>query len=148
MLWVAEIGPGGGQDGDFAIGGFAVANISGLGPVSNDATKIWQRGDETAGAEGSEDAFELVHERSRGTWELVRGIIAHQRIMKGDTAVALGVVAERAAPVLGGPRAAIHWLGRPRVALGEKRPLDLLDTKEGVDRVLRLLGQIAHGGHF
>jgi putative toxin-antitoxin system antitoxin component (TIGR02293 family) len=37
------------------------------------------------------------------------------------------------------------WMRRPNMALGENRPLDLLDTRQGVELLLQLLGQIEHG---
>ncbi|MFP4092588.1 MAG: antitoxin Xre/MbcA/ParS toxin-binding domain-containing protein [Cyclobacteriaceae bacterium] len=37
------------------------------------------------------------------------------------------------------------WMRQPNRALGENRPLDLLDTRQGVELLLQLLGQIEHG---
>lgn len=37
------------------------------------------------------------------------------------------------------------WMQRPNKALGENSPLDLLDTRQGVELLLQLLGQIEHG---
>lgn len=145
MVVTAQIWPGGDQDRAFVIGEIRAANTSGLGPVSDYAVVISQMGYEAAGVEASNDKFEVFHERRRGAWELVRGITAHHQITKGDPSVALGVVAERASQVLGGAGAAIPWLVGASSALGDKRPLDLLDTTEGVDRVLTLLGRIESG---
>jgi hypothetical protein len=142
LVVTAQIWPGGDQDRAFVIGEIQAANISGLAPVSDYAVEISQLDYKAAGVEASDERFEFLHERRRGAWELVRGIAAHHQITKGDPSVSLGVVAERASQVLGGPLAAIPWLGHPCSALGDKQPLDLLDTREGVDRVLTLLGQL------
>lgn len=37
------------------------------------------------------------------------------------------------------------WMQRPNKALGENSPLDLLDTRQGVELLQQLLGQIEHG---
>lgn len=37
------------------------------------------------------------------------------------------------------------WMRQPNRALGENRPMDLLDTRQGVELLLQLLGQIEHG---
>lgn len=148
LVVTAEIWPGGDQDRAFVIGEIRAANISDVGPYSDYAVEISQRSYEAAGVEASDDKFELLHERRRGAWELVRGVTAYQGGIKNDTAVALGVVAERAARLLGGPRGAIRFLGRPCAALGDKQPLELLETREGVDRILTLLGRIECGIHF
>lgn len=38
-----------------------------------------------------------------------------------------------------------RWLRRPTSALGDRAPLDLLDTELGSRRIETLLGRIAHG---
>lgn len=148
LVATAEIWPGGDQDRAFVIGEVRAANNGDVGPYSDYAVTISQLAYEAAGVEVSDDKFELLHERRRGGWELVRGVTAYQQIIKGDTAVALGAVAERASRLLGGPRGAIQFLGRPCSALGDMQPLELLNTREGVDRVLALLGQVECGIHF
>jgi putative toxin-antitoxin system antitoxin component (TIGR02293 family) len=47
--------------------------------------------------------------------------------------------------VLGDQPAAEHWLNRKQIALGERSPLDILDTAEGVRLVDDLLAQIEYG---
>ena len=37
------------------------------------------------------------------------------------------------------------WMQRQNRALGENRPSDLLDTRQGVELLLQILGQIEHG---
>lgn len=50
----------------------------------------------------------------------------------------------RAIEIFGDEEAAIDWLKVHNRALGDK-PLSLLDTGAGADRVLRVLGRIEHG---
>lgn len=45
----------------------------------------------------------------------------------------------KAIDVLGSRDAAVRWLREPRLALGRKRPLDLLDTPDGLARLKILL---------
>jgi putative toxin-antitoxin system antitoxin component (TIGR02293 family) len=47
--------------------------------------------------------------------------------------------------VFGAPAKAHEWLRRGNAALEGQRPLDLLDTDEGVRLVVSLLGRISHG---
>ncbi len=37
------------------------------------------------------------------------------------------------------------WMGRPTSALGDRRPIDLLDSEPGARAVQELLHRIAHG---
>lgn len=53
---------------------------------------------------------------------------------------------EQAADILGGGSSNIsNWLQNSNQALGGERPLDLLDTYEGLRQVQNVLGRIAHG---
>jgi len=54
-------------------------------------------------------------------------------------------VAARAEDVLGGRAVALDWLGSPNRALARQRPIDLLDTDLGAERVLQVLGRIEFG---
>jgi putative toxin-antitoxin system antitoxin component (TIGR02293 family) len=47
--------------------------------------------------------------------------------------------------VLGGEDEAREWLGEPVMALGGKRPVDLLDTDVGAHEVVNLLNCIKWG---
>jgi len=40
---------------------------------------------------------------------------------------------------------AVRWLKNPVLALGNTRPLDLLDTGTGIGMVMKVLGRIEHG---
>jgi putative toxin-antitoxin system antitoxin component (TIGR02293 family) len=51
----------------------------------------------------------------------------------------------RATDILGDKDSAEHWLSRNQLALGNKTPLDILDTTEGMRLVEDLLSQIEYG---
>lgn len=57
----------------------------------------------------------------------------------------LARVARRATEVFEKSEPAVDWLKRPNRALGNVRPLDLLDTDIGGENVLDVLGRIEHG---
>lgn len=40
---------------------------------------------------------------------------------------------------------AISWLSRPQVGLGDKVPLEMIETEDGAREVENLLGRIEHG---
>lgn len=54
-------------------------------------------------------------------------------------------VTSEAEAVFGSPDKAREWLKRPNRSLDGDRPLDLLDTEIGQERVSEILGRIAHG---
>ncbi len=54
-------------------------------------------------------------------------------------------VFKRCIEVFGDTDKATHWLRLSNHALGDKSPWDLLDTTEGVELVMRILGRIEHG---
>ncbi|AYL96955.1 type II RES/Xre toxin-antitoxin system antitoxin [Mucilaginibacter celer] len=51
----------------------------------------------------------------------------------------------RALDILGDAETVTKWLMRPNMALGDKQPIDLLDTGEGLRMVDDLLAQIEYG---
>jgi putative toxin-antitoxin system antitoxin component (TIGR02293 family) len=57
-------------------------------------------------------------------------------------------VFRRATEVLGSETAATAWLGTPQLALGEKRPLELLVRDVGANEVLDVLSGIEDGGYL
>ncbi len=65
--------------------------------------------------------------------------------VESERIVRLVRVAARAERVLGDRAAALDWLGSPNRALSGERPLALLDTDVGAERVLQVLGRIEHG---
>lgn len=62
-----------------------------------------------------------------------------ERVIQIANAFSFGV------EVFGDSEKFTKWLYRERIPLGGVRPVDLLDTFEGVQLVLRELGQIQHG---
>ena len=57
----------------------------------------------------------------------------------------LAVILLKAAPLLGGADAAERWLIKPAIGLGQRRPLDLLETPTGHKLVTDLLIQLEYG---
>ena len=64
---------------------------------------------------------------------------------ESDKVLRLARIAAHAAEVLGGEARAGHWLRGSIVALGSRRPLDLLATDIGAHEVDTILGRIEHG---
>lgn len=64
---------------------------------------------------------------------------------KSDRLFRLARVLARATDVLEDEEAARFWLNLPNRALGNARPLELLDTDAGVEQVLTILGRIEYG---
>lgn len=62
-----------------------------------------------------------------------------------DHLLTIGTVVARCTELFQSPEKASRWLKSPALALGNNRPLDLLDTATGVTMVLNLLGRIEHG---
>ena len=54
-------------------------------------------------------------------------------------------ITARAIEILGTREKAIRWFNAPVRALGNRTPVSLLDSAEGVARVGEVLGQIEHG---
>ncbi len=54
-------------------------------------------------------------------------------------------ITARAIEILGTREKAIRWLNAPVRALGNRTPVSLLDSAEGIARVGEVLGQIEHG---
>lgn len=64
---------------------------------------------------------------------------------EGDRTMRLARVFAQAEDTLGSPEKASRWLQRPNLALGNARPLDLLDTDTGRFEVETILGRIEWG---
>jgi putative toxin-antitoxin system antitoxin component (TIGR02293 family) len=62
-----------------------------------------------------------------------------------ERVVRLASVAARASDVLGDVAAMRRWLRGPNRALGGQTPLSLLDTEQGAQVVLDVLGRLEHG---
>lgn len=54
-------------------------------------------------------------------------------------------VLAKAVHVLGSSENAVSWMERQNRALGRAVPLNLLDSEEGAEDVLAILGRIEHG---
>ncbi len=64
---------------------------------------------------------------------------------ESDRLARLARILARADEVLGGAEPAKRWLGKPNTALGDTRPLSLLDSDAGTLAVEQVLGRIEHG---
>ena len=64
---------------------------------------------------------------------------------ESDRLLRLARVGAQAAATLGGEEKAVHWLRRPNRALGNRAPLDLIDSDIGTRQVEEVLGRIEHG---
>ena len=54
-------------------------------------------------------------------------------------------ITARAIEVLGTPEKALRWLETPVRSLGDRTPLSLLESPEGISRVEETLGRVEHG---
>lgn len=59
--------------------------------------------------------------------------------------IGIAKVAARGVEVFGERDLFLQWLSRPSLALGQRRPVDLLSSPVGLDLVLDELGRIEHG---
>jgi putative toxin-antitoxin system antitoxin component (TIGR02293 family) len=64
---------------------------------------------------------------------------------KSGRAWALAEVLSRATEVLGSKDAAERWLAMPALALGSRRPIDMMETNAGAEAVRTLLEQLEYG---
>lgn len=55
------------------------------------------------------------------------------------------ILLERATDVLGDRALAERWLRTPIAALGSNRPIEAIQTAEGFERCMVILGRIEHG---
>lgn len=62
-----------------------------------------------------------------------------------EQALHIAQAAARGEEVLGGRAAFLEWLNEPNQALGRRAPIELLNTRFGVEAVLDELGRIEHG---
>lgn len=67
------------------------------------------------------------------------------RADESDRLFRLARIAAQAAAVLGSEEKAARWLHRPNRALGNRTPLELIDSDIGARQVEALLGRIEHG---
>ena len=93
----------------------------------------------------------LAREEAAATLHLPRRTIARrkkeQRLQadESDRVLRLARISAQAAFTFGSDEKAAQWLRRPNRALGNRPPLDLLDSDIGTRQVEDVLGRIAHG---
>lgn len=78
---------------------------------------------------------------------LARRIAGHGVLtaLQSDRILRLARVYVFTMDVIGDEEKATRWLKTPSAALGGQRPMELLDTDLGVQKVTSILGRIAHG---
>jgi putative toxin-antitoxin system antitoxin component (TIGR02293 family) len=64
---------------------------------------------------------------------------------ESDKLVRLAEVVKHAIAVFGDEAEGKAWLNESIISLGNRRPLDMLDTQDGFDLVMRTLGRIQFG---
>ena len=64
---------------------------------------------------------------------------------ESDKLIRLAEVVKRAMEVFGDDEEGKAWLNDTIISLGDRRPVDLLDTQDGFDLVMRTLGRIQFG---
>lgn len=75
--------------------------------------------------------------------QLVGAMIAESRPLSAEDPIV--DVFARAIEVLGSREKALRWLRAPVRSLGDKTPISLLDSPEGLTKVHDTLGQVEHG---
>lgn len=65
--------------------------------------------------------------------------------LKTEKVLELAALAQRGIEVIGHKTAFAEWLHSPLAALGNKTPLDYLDTSFGIQMVIKLLGRLEQG---
>jgi len=65
--------------------------------------------------------------------------------LKTEKVLELAAFAQRGIEVIGSKKAFIEWLHSPLIALGNKSPVDFLDTSFGIAMVVKILGRLEQG---
>ena len=65
--------------------------------------------------------------------------------LKTEKVLELAAFAQRGIEVIGDKESFTEWLQSPLVALGNKTPLDFLDTSFGIQMVTKILGRLEQG---
>lgn len=65
--------------------------------------------------------------------------------LKTEKVLELAAFAQRGIEVIGNKESFAEWLQSPIVSLGNKRPVDFLDTSFGIQMVTKLLGRLEQG---
>lgn len=95
--------------------------------------------------------FGLAREEAAAALHLPQRTIARRKkeqklqADESDRLLRLARVSAQAATTLGSEEKAVQWLRRPNRALGNRAPLDLIDSDIGTRQVEEVLGRIEHG---
>jgi len=95
--------------------------------------------------------FGLAREEAAAALHLPQRTIARRKkeqklqADESDRLLRLARVGAQAAATLGSEEKAVQWLRRPNRALGNRAPLDLIDSDIGTRQVEEVLGRIEHG---
>jgi putative toxin-antitoxin system antitoxin component (TIGR02293 family) len=65
--------------------------------------------------------------------------------LKSEKVLELAAFAQRGMDVIGSKDGFIEWLHSPLISLGNKTPLDFLDTSFGIHLVTKILGRLEQG---
>jgi putative toxin-antitoxin system antitoxin component (TIGR02293 family) len=97
------------------------------------------------------DKFGLAREEAAAALHLPQRTIARRKkeqklqADESDRLLRLARVGAQAAATLGSLEKAVQWLRRPNRALGNRAPLDLIDSDIGTRQVEEVLGRIEYG---
>jgi putative toxin-antitoxin system antitoxin component (TIGR02293 family) len=95
--------------------------------------------------------FGLAREEAAAALHLPHRTIARRKkeqklqADESDRLLRLARVSAQASATLGSDEKAVRWLRRPNRALGNRAPLDLIDSDIGTRQVEEVLGRIEHG---
>jgi putative toxin-antitoxin system antitoxin component (TIGR02293 family) len=95
--------------------------------------------------------FGLAREEAAAALHLPQRTIARRKkeqklqADESDRLLRLARVGAQAVATLGSEEKAVQWLRRPNRALGNRAPLDLIDSDIGTRQVEEVLGRIEHG---
>jgi len=95
--------------------------------------------------------FGLGREETAHALHLPQRTIARRKkerkldVDESDRLLRLARIGAQAADTLGSEEKAARWLRRPNRALGNRTPLDLIDSDIGARQVEEVLGRIEHG---
>jgi putative toxin-antitoxin system antitoxin component (TIGR02293 family) len=66
-------------------------------------------------------------------------------VYKSEQAIEIAQVISRCLDIFGNKENMQQWLSSPVIALGGKKPIDLLDTSFGIRMIFTVLGRLEHG---
>ena len=65
--------------------------------------------------------------------------------LKTEKVLELAALAQRGIEVIGDKESFAEWLRSPLISLGNKAPLDFLDTSFGIQMITKILGRLEQG---